>query len=61
MSMPYIRPIEDLKNYDEISELCHQSGEPVFITKDGNIDLVVMSIETYERLFEKMPSKTEKE
>ena len=59
--MPYIRPIEDLKNYDEISELCHQSGEPVFITKDGNIDLVVMSIETYERLFEKALSKTDKE
>ena len=36
--MPYTRPIEDLKNYEEISELCHKLGEPVFITKDGNID-----------------------
>ena len=32
-----------------ISDICHQSGEPVFITKNGYGDLVVMSIETYER------------
>lgn len=49
--MPEPRPIEDLRNYDEISELCHRTGEPVFLTKDGNVDLVVMSMETYERLF----------
>ena len=49
--MPDTRPIEALRNYDEISELCHRTGEPVFLTKDGSVDLVVMSIETYERLF----------
>ena len=48
--MPTIRPISDLRNKSkEISRLCHQSGEPVFITKNGEDDLVVMSMELYER------------
>lgn len=47
--MPQIRPITDLRNTNEISEICHQSKEPVFITKNGYGDLVVMSMETYER------------
>lgn len=50
--MPQIRPITDLRNTTEISELCHARQEPVFITKNGYGDLVVMSIETYEALFE---------
>ena len=47
--MPQIRPITDLRNTTEISDLCHQSYEPIFITKNGYGDLVVMSIESYER------------
>ena len=47
--MPLIRPITDLRNTSEISELCHSKNEPIFITKNGYGDLVVMSIETYER------------
>lgn len=47
--MPQIRPITDLRNTNEISELCHKKEEPIFITKNGYGDLVVMSIETYER------------
>jgi len=47
--MPQIRPITDLRNTNEISEICHKLNEPVFITKNGYGDLVVMSIETYER------------
>ncbi len=47
--MPQIRPITDLRNTNEISEICHKLKEPVFITKNGYGDLVVMSIETYER------------
>lgn len=50
--MPQIRPITDLRNTTEISELCHARREPVFITKNGYGDLVVMGIETYEELFE---------
>jgi prevent-host-death family protein len=49
--MPTIRPSADLRNnYNEISEFCHKYYEPVFITKNGNGDLAVMSIETYELL-----------
>ncbi|WP_089609854.1 type II toxin-antitoxin system Phd/YefM family antitoxin [Dehalobacterium formicoaceticum] len=48
--MPNIRPISDLRNNaNDISEFCHTSREPVFITKNGVGDMVVMSIETYER------------
>lgn len=46
--MPQIRPITDLRNTTEISELCHANREPLFITKNGYGDLVVMSIEMYE-------------
>ena len=48
--MPQIRPITDLRNTTEISELCHAKKEPLFITKNGYGDLVVMSIEAYEEL-----------
>ena len=47
--MPNIKPISELRNTTEISELCHNIKEPVFITKNGYGDLVVMSMETYER------------
>lgn len=47
--MPQIRPITDLRNTNEISEACHKLQEPIFITKNGYGDLVVMSIDTYER------------
>lgn len=50
--MPQIIPIKELKNTAEISELCHASDEPVFVTKNGYGDMVIMSMETYEsRLF----------
>lgn len=50
--MPEIRPITDLRNTNEISEICHAKNEPVFITKNGYGDLVIMSIETYEKMLE---------
>jgi len=50
--MPQIRPITDLRNTTEISELCHAKREPLFITKNGYGDLVIMSIEAYEELIE---------
>lgn len=50
--MPKIRPITDLRNTTEISELCHAKREPLFITKNGYGDLVVMSIEAYEEMLE---------
>lgn len=50
--MPQIRPITDLRKTNEISKLCHARREPLFITKNGYGDLVVMSIETYEEMIE---------
>ena len=48
--MPTIRPISDLRNNsNEISEFCRSSREPVFITKNGVGDMVVLSIDMYER------------
>ena len=47
--MPTIMPIRDLRNTSEISKLAHEKNEPIFITKNGYSDLVIMSIETYER------------
>ena len=47
--MPTIKPIRDLRNTSEISELAHKMQEPIFITKNGYSDLVVMSSELYER------------
>ena len=53
--MPSIRPSADLRNkYLEITEFCHTSYEPVFITKNGQGDLAVMSIETYEMIINKI-------
>ncbi len=48
--MPIIKPISDLRNnFNEISELCHKEEEPVFITKNGQGDMVVMSLALYEK------------
>jgi len=49
--MPNIKSSTDLRNnYNEISKFCHESREPIYITKNGQGDLAVMSIETYEML-----------
>ena len=49
--MPQIRPISDLRNnFAEISRIVHDSPEPVFLTKNGYGDMVVMSVELYEKL-----------
>lgn len=47
--MPQIIPIRDLKNTSEISLLCHNTEEPVFITKNGYGDMVIMSMDVYEK------------
>ncbi|MBR3866980.1 MAG: type II toxin-antitoxin system Phd/YefM family antitoxin [Butyricicoccus sp.] len=46
--MPHIIPIRDLKNTAAISQLCNESSEPVFVTKNGYGDMVIMSMKTYE-------------
>ncbi|MGM9570540.1 MAG: type II toxin-antitoxin system Phd/YefM family antitoxin [Phascolarctobacterium sp.] len=49
--MPTIVPIKELKNTSTISDLCHSTNEPIFITKNGYGDMVLMSMETYEEHF----------
>ena len=48
--MPQIIPIKDLKNTSEISDMCHRAEEPIYITKNGYGDMVIMSIEAYESM-----------
>jgi len=52
--MKRIRPVSDLRNnFAEISRIVHETDEPVFLTKNGYGDMVVMSIEAFEaRQFE---------
>ena len=46
--MPQIIPINKLKNTSKISELCHKTDEPIYVTKNGYGDMVIMSMEIYE-------------
>ena len=53
--MPNIRPSSDLRNnYNEISLMCHEADDAIYITKNGTGDLAIMSIEAYEALTEKL-------
>ena len=50
--MPRIIPIRDLKNTSEISQLCRETNEPIYITKNGYGDMVIMSMQLFEeRMF----------
>ncbi len=56
--MPQIMPIKELKDTSAISELCHKAEEPIFITKNGYGDMVVMSMDTYDELLEQAMTDT---
>ena len=59
--MALIRPCADLRNnYNEISKICHETNEPMYITKNGANDLVILSDEAFEDIIRKN-SKTEEE
>ena len=47
--MPLIMPIKDLRNTTEISNIAHKEQEPIYITKNGYSDLVVVSSELYDK------------
>ena len=47
--MPIIVPIKDLRNTTKLSNLAHKEQEPIFVTKNGYSDLVVMSSELYDK------------
>lgn len=49
--MPQIRPVSDLRNhFADISRIVHETEEPVFLTKNGHGDMVVMSFEAFDKL-----------
>lgn len=49
--MPTIVSSTRLRNeYNEISQVCHEQMDPVYVTRNGNGDLAIMSIEAYEAL-----------
>ena len=59
--MALIRPCADLRNnYNEISKICHETKQAMYITKNGTNDLVVLSDEAYEELL-KVTKETEEE
>lgn len=52
--MPHIIPIRDLKDTAAISQMCNESTEPIYITKNGYGDMVIMSMKTYEENMKKL-------
>ena len=46
--MPRIIPIRDLKDTSAISQMCSESNDPIYITKNGYGDMVIMSMKAYE-------------
>ena len=49
--MPHIIPIKELKNTASVSEMCHETTEPIYITKNGYGDMVIMSMEAFEEMW----------
>lgn len=49
--MEFIRPVSDLRNnFADISKTVHETQQPVFLTRNGYGDMVVMSMEAYENM-----------
>ena len=48
--MAKIIPIRELKNTSNVSELCHNSDEPIYITKNGYGDMVLMSMDLFNSM-----------
>jgi len=56
--MPNIKPISDLRNYNEVLR-CIEEGSPVFLTKNGRGRYVVMDMQEYEKMQAKLKLLTE--
>ena len=52
--MPKIIPIKELKKTSEISEMCHEADGPIYITKNGYGDMVIISMENYEAVMRQL-------
>ena len=59
--MPHIIPIKDLKDTAKVSELCHALNEPIYVTKNGYGDMVIMSMDCYESMQKKWEMYTDLE
>lgn len=53
--MHHIHPVSELRNnLNQLAEICHKENEPVFLTRKGHGDLVLLSLEGYERMVTKL-------
>ena len=53
--MHHIHPVSELRNnLKQLAEICHKENEPVFLTRKGHGDLVLLSLEGYERMVAKL-------
>ena len=52
--MPQIIPIRDLRDTTKLSEMCNATNEPIFVTKNGYGDMVIMSMQAYEEQFARL-------
>ena len=60
--MPAVRPISDLqRNLSEISAECHETGKPIYLTKNGTASLVVMDARAYDECIEALEGIAEHE
>ena len=55
--MPQIIPIRDLRDTNKMSEMCGESQEPIFITKNGYGDMVIMSMAVYEQRMARLEAR----
>lgn len=60
--MPVVKPISELqRNLTEIAGTCHETGEPVYLTKNGSASLVVMDADSFDRQVEALSAVRERE
>lgn len=56
--MPKIIPLRELNNASKVSKMCHEENGPIFVTKNGNSDMVILSSELYDSMQKSDYSKT---
>ena len=54
MDIPKVIPINELKNTSKISQICKDTNEPIIVTKNGYSDMVIMSVQSYEKKLEEV-------
>lgn len=60
--MPHIHPVSDLKNnLNHLTEVCRNEGEPVYLTRRGHGELVLLGLEEYENLLSKLRTREDED